>query len=196
MSLMKERYINPIVTSPISDDRERQLRTFVAAAKQHGNDGKGKDGLVGYARFVAKNYPGRFARSLNKIKAAQVRGGLGRDTRRPYGIKDTELSDAYLQAAEEIGSDGMGRGGADGYLTALAKKRPQQFARLLDLVLDDECAPGGPVEEREAEKKRGPSLKEYLQSSGQWLGECEKTQWDDQEDQEGDDSEEEDQEND
>jgi hypothetical protein len=188
LSLIKERCMNPPssedITSRISDDRERQLEAFTAAAEQHGADGKGRHGLVGYATFVAKKYPARFARSLNKIKAAQVRGGRNPHARPAYRTKHTRLSDAILKAAEEIGSDGKGRGGADGYLTAYARKHPQQFAKLLDLVLQDECAPGGPVEEREAKKKRGPTLREYLKSIGSLIENDENTQRDAQEDDE------------
>jgi hypothetical protein len=34
--------------------------TILAAAKAHGEDGEGKDGIVGYLRLLALNYPKEF----------------------------------------------------------------------------------------------------------------------------------------
>lgn len=40
---------------------------ILEAAEQVGSDGRGRDGLVGYLRMLAKNYPRQFIALLGKI---------------------------------------------------------------------------------------------------------------------------------
>ena len=51
------------------------LKTAILeAAAIVGSDGKGKDGLVGYCRFLACNEPRAFAQLLGKVLPLQVTG--------------------------------------------------------------------------------------------------------------------------
>jgi hypothetical protein len=129
------------------DGGDRRLVTFIAAAEQLGSDGKGKLGLVGYMMFIANKDPVQFAIWLNKVHRAELRPR--RDGPRPSpDVQYTVVSDAIIKAAEQLGSDGKGRSGADGFLATYARKHPRQFSKLLDSVLEAECARGGPIERR------------------------------------------------
>jgi hypothetical protein len=133
-----------------SDGGDHRLMTFIAAAEQLGSDGKGKLGLVGYMMFIANEDPVQFAIWLNKVHRAELRPR--RDRPRPSpDVQYTVVSDAIIKAAEQLGSDGKGRNGADGFLATYARKHPRQFSELLDSVLDAECARGGPIERRRIE---------------------------------------------
>lgn len=57
------------------------------------------------------------------------------------------LKEAIIRAAEDVGSDGEGKGKLTGYCTFLAKTEPKAFAQLLGKVLPMQIAgeDGGPV---------------------------------------------------
>jgi hypothetical protein len=56
----------------------RDLREgIIDAAVAHGFDGKGRDGLVGYLRFLAARYPKPFASLLGRLLPLQVSGNIG-----------------------------------------------------------------------------------------------------------------------
>lgn len=50
---------------------------IVMAAEAEGRDGCGKDGVVGYCRFLAKDEPKAFATLLGKVLPIQVSGDDG-----------------------------------------------------------------------------------------------------------------------
>jgi hypothetical protein len=63
---------------------------------------------------------------------------LGAGPGRPKGVPNkttTQLKEAILGAATDVGEDGEGKKGLVGYLTTLAKAEPKAFASLLGKVL-------------------------------------------------------------
>lgn len=63
---------------------------------------------------------------------------LGAGPGRPKGIPNkttTQLKEAILQAAEDVGQNGEGEDGLVGYLRLLARAEPKAFAGLLGKVL-------------------------------------------------------------
>jgi hypothetical protein len=68
----------------------------------------------------------------------QVARGERRGRGRPKGSRNVltrVISDAILEAAEQVGEDGKGKGGLVGYLKRVAKKDPKVFCSLLGRVL-------------------------------------------------------------
>lgn len=56
----------------------RDLKSgIVQAAENHGSDGKGKGGLVGYLEFVAAKHPKAFVSLLGRLMPLQVSGNAG-----------------------------------------------------------------------------------------------------------------------
>lgn len=53
------------------------------AAEKTGSDGSGKDGLVGYLKFIAQKHPASFTTLLNKILPMQLVG----DKDRPISLE-------------------------------------------------------------------------------------------------------------
>lgn len=50
---------------------------ILGAATLNGSDGKGKDGLMGYCAFLAKDEPKAFAQLLGKVLPMQITGEDG-----------------------------------------------------------------------------------------------------------------------
>ncbi|MFG1340382.1 hypothetical protein [Xanthobacter autotrophicus] len=75
-----------------------------------------------------------------------LKAGPGRPKGKPNRTT-TMLKDAILQAAENVGQDGAGKGGTTGYLQRLALEEPKAFATLLGRVLPLQVTGegGGPV---------------------------------------------------
>lgn len=74
----------------------------IMAAELEGNNGKGKDGLVGYMRMLAKKYPAVFAQLLGRILPLQI---VGDATRPVTVIHDTmKLRDAAQAYADTVQS--------------------------------------------------------------------------------------------
>lgn len=50
---------------------------IIAAAEQHGSDGKGKQDVTGYCYMLARDHPVAFATLLGKVMPTQVTGADG-----------------------------------------------------------------------------------------------------------------------
>jgi len=53
---------------------------ILMAAEMKGEDGEGKDGLVGYCAFLAKEEPRAFATLLGRVLPMQITGNIGIQT--------------------------------------------------------------------------------------------------------------------
>jgi hypothetical protein len=56
---------------------------------QHGDDGRGKDGLIGCCKYICRENPGAFAGLLAKVLTAQVR--LQHDKTLTVALEDLKL---------------------------------------------------------------------------------------------------------
>jgi hypothetical protein len=124
----------------ISRLRNRDADAVMDAAKRFGSDGRGRDGLRGYIRYLAKDHPCQFVTWINKVVRLELskrpwRAGVGF---RSEDIQGT-IGEAITGAMEWLGSDGRGKGGAKGYMTKIGLERPVQHARLLSLAIHIEA---------------------------------------------------------
>ena len=62
---------------------------IIEAAAQHGDDGRGKDGLIGCCKYICRENPGAFAGLLAKVLRAQVR--LQHDNTLTVALEDLKL---------------------------------------------------------------------------------------------------------
>lgn len=113
----------------------RMLKEAVLmAAEQYGQDGAGKDGLVGYLKKLAHEYPASFTTLLNKVMPLQLTG----DRDRPISIelsmdKIAELPLDRLEALRTV-LQMIDQGGADAtQLTGLLPRRgdPEAYRQRL-----------------------------------------------------------------
>jgi hypothetical protein len=61
----------------------------IEAAAQHGDDGRGKDGLIGCCKYICRENPAAFAGLLAKVLTAQVR--LQHDKTLTVALEDLKL---------------------------------------------------------------------------------------------------------
>ena len=91
----------------------------------------------------------RETQSKPKRKATGA-AAMGAGPGRPKGVPNkttTELKQAILNAANDVGEDGEGKAGLVGYLRTLARSEPKAFSGLLGRVLPLQVTGegGGPV---------------------------------------------------
>jgi hypothetical protein len=75
---------------------------ILAAAELHGNDGQGKDGLVGYCQHLASAEPRAFASLLGRVMPLQLTGENGSPVKQDVEIRiisSKEQRDAAVAAA-------------------------------------------------------------------------------------------------
>lgn len=68
---------------------------IITAATQHGCDGTGQDGLVGYCRYLAKDQPRAFAQLLGRVLPTQ----LADDQGAPLVVKIVRFSEEFPEAS-------------------------------------------------------------------------------------------------
>ena len=62
---------------------------IIEAAVQHGDDGRGRDGLIGCCKYICRENPGAFAGLLAKVLPAQAR--LQHDKTVTVALEDLKL---------------------------------------------------------------------------------------------------------
>jgi hypothetical protein len=77
---------------------ETVAEAILFVATQHGEDGKGKDGLVGYLSRIARTHPRSFAALLGRVLTCQST------------LADEVPPDIVYKTAEEIGEELRKRG--------------------------------------------------------------------------------------
>lgn len=76
----------------------RQLKdAIIMAAEQCGEDGKGKDQLVGYLKRLARNYPKTFAALLGRVLPMQITGKIEGEATLHVKYKSVEEVKAELK---------------------------------------------------------------------------------------------------
>ena len=124
------------------------VRAAVSAAAHAGEDGLGKGALVGYCRRLARAEPQRYfallVRAMRDQKIEESKRLEKRDERDEWlgatqrfsaRAKTTDLLEAIILAATQVGEDGLGKAGVVGYFRRFARAEPKLFASLLAGVM-------------------------------------------------------------
>jgi hypothetical protein len=86
--LTPKQPIVALMTKPLSNLRDG----IIAAATQLGEDGKGKDGLIGYLKMIAVKQPAQFTQLLGRLLPYELSGPNGGP------VQFAQLDPAQLQA--------------------------------------------------------------------------------------------------
>jgi len=106
---------------------------LVATAERIGSDGRGRSGLFGFVKVLARDRPTVFTTLFYKVHMPRKRS-----TKALLGGYHAVLQEATLKAAEQIGRNGRGRNGLRGYFLSLGARYPKSFVKMLHLLLDIE----------------------------------------------------------